>query len=656
MKRKFRSFARRLTTRIVLTVLGVMTVTASLLTVISLIVVGVLVNDHFMSVVDMANDKIDLWLSSLQVSSANISDEVGYNLQTPGRVTAALSDELRLNPIVTGVGMGFVSNYFPGKGHWYEPYAVRDSLGRIFVKEIGSEKHDYFKAEWYTAALQKDGPHWSAPYIDEEGANSLLITYSVPIRNVYGKDQKPVGVLGTDLNLAWLQAQMARIDQNENNRSFAVEESAPKHAHLKIYSFILGPEGRYIVHPETSRILHNTFFDYIPEKGAESYRRAGEEMLAGHSGYVGTRVNGERALVFYAPLESTGWSMGIVVPFVNIFLPGSIVGFLILLLISIGCVVIFLVSSLSIRQATQPLKSLAASTGEIARGNFDTPLPTIRSKDEIGLLRDSFEDMQHSLAHYVDELTATTAQKASIERELNIARSIQMAMLPTTFPPYPGAQNISIYASLTPARTVGGDLYDILVQDGRLYFCIGDVSGKGIPASLVMAGASMQFRALATRELHPDKLVSAFNQSMCARNESLMFITFFTGVLDLQSGELAYCNAGHDAPVLVSGGQPALLDTISNVPVGLEADWSFQCQTTRLSPGTTLFLYTDGLTEAENVRQELFGRERMLQCLSSFSGESPEELVGSISQAVHTFTEGAEQSDDLTFLAIRFNG
>ncbi|MBO7661294.1 MAG: serine/threonine-protein phosphatase, partial [Bacteroidaceae bacterium] len=175
-----------------------------------------------------------------------------------------------------------------------------------------------------------------------------------------------------------------------------------------------------------------------------------------------------------------------------------------------------------------------------------------------------------------------------------MAQNIQMSMLPKTYPPYPERNDIEIYGSLTPAKGVGGDLYDFFIRDEKLFFCIGDVSGKGVPASLVMAVTRTLFRNIATHNVEPSHIVETMNMNICEGNDNNMFVTMFVGVLDLATGHLCYCNAGHDAPYI----QTAQLPCNPNLPVGVMSEWKFTEQETTLNSNTMIFLYTDGLTEA----------------------------------------------------------
>ena len=255
---------------------------------------------------------------------------------------------------------------------------------------------------------------------------------------------------------------------------------------------------------------------------------------------------------------------------------------------------------------------------------------------------------------YISELTEATSRQASMDRELDIARDIQFSMLPASFPE---RKDVDIFASLTPAKAVGGDLYDFFIRDDKLFFCIGDVSGKGVPAAMVMTVTSALFRSLTRRDTQPASITRTLNNELCSHNDSLMFVTLFSGVLDLTTGKLLYCNAGHDAPILAStDGSVQYLQVDSNVAAGVMPDMEFKQQETVLQPGTTLFLYTDGLTEAENERHELFGMDRTLETAGMEGNVPPSMFIASVTTTVRSFVAGAVQSDDLTMLAIRYTG
>ena len=251
------------------------------------------------------------------------------------------------------------------------------------------------------------------------------------------------------------------------------------------------------------------------------------------------------------------------------------------------------------------------------------------------------------------QLGDVTATKERIESELAVARNIQMAMIPKIFPPFPERSDLDMHAGLVPAKEVGGDLYDFYIRDEKLFFCIGDVSGKGIPASLVMAVTRALFRTLSGHEDSPAKIVAAMNDSLSEGNEYNYFVTFFLGILDLGSGRLRYCNAGHNAPVMLTD-RIAPLQVEPNLPIGILSGMNYKEQEFQMRYDDAIYLYTDGITEAENTAHQLFGEERMLSVLHT--RRSAEEQVNSVVKAVSGFVGEAPQSDDQTLLFIHYLG
>ena len=253
-------------------------------------------------------------------------------------------------------------------------------------------------------------------------------------------------------------------------------------------------------------------------------------------------------------------------------------------------------------------------------------------------------------------LMETTSLNERIEGELTIARTIQMAMLPKVFPPFLDRLDINIYGVVQPAKEVGGDLYDFYVRHNKLFFCIGDVSGKGVPAALVMAVTRSLFRSITAHEERADEIMKQMNNTMTEQNEQNMFVTLFLGALDFTTGKLEYCNAGHNAPVKVESVTCKVksLECKPNLPLGIMEGYEYESQSAEMRYGDTLLLYTDGLTEAENAYHEQYGEQRMIQTLSAQTNSSPREVVEAMIADVERFVNGAQQSDDLTLLFIRY--
>ena len=270
------------------------------------------------------------------------------------------------------------------------------------------------------------------------------------------------------------------------------------------------------------------------------------------------------------------------------------------------------------------------------------------------------------LRHAYNQLADTTTAKERIDSELRIARNIQMSMVPQTFPAFPDRRDIDLHAAIVPAKEVGGDLYDFFLQDDHLCFCVGDVSGKGIPASLTMAVAVNLFRTVAKEGFSPEVIATKLNDTMSANNENAVFVTMFIGIIDLKTGNLDYCNCGHNSPVYgerrmhTSQTVFRFLDVESNVPIGLWPNYTFVGGHLDDIRGSSLFVYTDGVNEAENRLQEQFGEKRMLRVLREstqpFGERTPKTrshfLIDEMKCALDAFVDGAEQSDDLTMLCV----
>ncbi len=251
----------------------------------------------------------------------------------------------------------------------------------------------------------------------------------------------------------------------------------------------------------------------------------------------------------------------------------------------------------------------------------------------------------------LERLQQVNNEKKRISSELQVASQIQQMMLPHD---HLQRDDMDVFGSLVPAREVGGDLFDYFIHDEKLYFCIGDVSGKGTPSAMLMAGTRSFFRAFSGHENNPGLIMQYINESACQGNDTNMFVTLFIGVLDLPTGHLRYCNAGYDVPMILTNGQWTCLEAKPHLPIGLFNEVKYNMMETYIQPNSTIFLYTDGLTEAKNCEHKQFGIKQVEEVLATCTDMHPQELLETIGKAVHGFVGGAEQSDDLTMLAIRY--
>ena len=281
----------------------------------------------------------------------------------------------------------------------------------------------------------------------------------------------------------------------------------------------------------------------------------------------------------------------------------------------------------------------------------------IRSAKRLKKAHVELADAHDKLLTAYDQLEETTTAKERIESELRIARDIQMGMVPQVFPPFPERTDIDLYASMKPAKAVGGDLYDFILLDEQLYFCLGDVSGKGVPASLFMAQATRLFRALAKQQMMPMEIATRMNNELAENNENGMFVTMFIAKVDLASGHLDFCNAGHNPPVIKdSDSEARFLEMIPNAPLGLWPELDYEGESIDDISGKPFFVYSDGLNEAMNPEEEEFGDDHLLEDLQHLTFDSAEATIAFMKEEVAKHVRDAEQSDDLTMLCLKIEG
>ena len=637
-----KSFAKRLTWRIMLRMIIIMGIPMVVVfwLIFGMVTMGsVAISERILK---GEREEVRRITSDIYVASTNTAPIIEENIQNPDKVRDIINRMLKINPYMRSCGIYFVEGYYPQKGRLYAPYASRrDSIVKE-SQDASDQGNDYVKDQWFKDAIASKQGYWAKPFHDNDSAKTPLVSYLLPIRD---KRDSTVAVMGVDLSLAWMNEKIQFFTPTTN-------DTAEWKAEQKFYYYITDSTGTYVVHPDTKRMANEKIQHFRKKIEDEDIDSAtindskGEHFI----------LDDEKVIVCSQEVKYTGWTIAFVLPELIIDIIGYIIAGLCVFFLVLGLLVVYFFGRRSIKKVVKPLQQLAMTADEVAKGNFTTALPEVNTHDEIHQLRDSFEQMQLSLAQYVDDLRTATAQKAAIMNEMKVAHDIQMSMLPKTFPPYPERTDLDIFGTLTPAKGVGGDLFDFYIRDEQLFFCIGDVSGKGVPASLFMAVTRSLFRNISQHVSQPAHIVNALNQAQSEGNDTNMFVTLFVGALDLKTGTLRYCNAGHDAPLLMNGGV-TLLPCDCNLPIGVIADFNFEQQEITLEQTTTIFLFTDGLNEAENIDHAQFGDERIMEIATSLTTDhllQPTHVIRHMTDAVHTFVGTAEQSDDLTMLAIQY--
>lgn len=579
--------------------------------------------------------KIDNVLESVETAIYNTSWMVSDNLDNPDYMYDITRHIIESNPYIIGSAIAFEPSYFIEKGRQFSPYSFRQGE-QIQSKQLGNDDYDYHYMDWYQIPKLLEKPYWSEPYYDDGGANTIMTTYSYPL---YNENGELYAILTADISLEWFTEWINNTQAYKNS-----------------YNLMIGRGGTYLVHPDTDVIMNKTIFISNDALEDAEFKKVGYKMVKGESGFSEFERNGHRFYFCYTPITKTGWSVASACLHSEIFSSINNMRKAALLVVLFALLLLAVLCYYAIRKLTVPLKKFADSATDIAKGNFTSSLPEIDSNDELKTLRDSFEYMQESLVEYIKELKESTSTKERIESELRIAHAIQMSMVPKKFPPYPERDDMDLFAKLIPAREVGGDLYDFFIEDGNLYFIVGDVSGKGIPASLVMAVTCRVFRTVAKYLNDPAKIVSSVNNSLADSNDSNMFCTFFMGILNLKSGLMRYCNAGHNAPIIIKhNGQVEMMELIPNIPLGVFMNFPYQAQEMTIEPGTRVFLYSDGVTEAENCDKQFFTESRLMKSLEKCHGKAPYEVVQSVLDDLAQHVNGAGQSDDIIAMCLKYD-
>lgn len=453
--------------------------------------------------------------------------------------------------------------------------------------------------------------NWSEVYLKTlDGQKPLpTVTCMVPL---LAKDGNPYAVLCSDYQLVYQEDPFGEEDNSWVNST-------------TLYYNIVDSRGIYICHWDSAKVF---------QKASAGYEDDGVQSAAMHNDIapLGWKLN------YHVHMMENNEQTFIVKVMIYVF-----TGVLILVL---GLCIIFIV-----RWQTRPLRQITAAADAVAKGDFQAQLPKIFANTEIKRLRDSFFRMQLQLSQYIEDLKFTTQRSAVMEHDIEVAAEVQQNLLPKSFVK---RKDLDIYGFQKPARLVGGDLFDYFLHEGKLFFCIGDVSGKGVPASLMMTVVVHLFRNVGHHTSNPAEITGAINQELAEGNKKCMFCTLFTGVIDLETKKMEYCNAGHNTPLFIQGEEVKYLKMEADIAVGVFASYNYQVQQMQLTEGDCLFLYTDGVTEAQDLNDEYMGEDRLQEAVSSCPlGADMRQLTDHILTHIEDFTGGAEQNDDITILSIR---
>ncbi|MGA2400279.1 MAG: SpoIIE family protein phosphatase [Syntrophobacteraceae bacterium] len=594
------------------------------------------------TLVESAVNRIDAVLLPVQKVPESIAAVLEQNTICKQELFDLLRRIIEQNPGIYGIGAIFEPYAFEKESLYFAPYVYRHE-GKIESEMLGGESYPYFYYDWYQIPKELQQPQWSEPYYDLGGGNIIMATYSVPFYRTVDGQRKFMGVIGADISLEGLSKIVSSIKILRTGDGFLISRS-----------------GAFVTHKSPDLIMNETIFSIAEARNDSNLREVGRRMINGLSGSARytSITTGKPSFIYYAPVKSSGWSVAVVFPQVEFAEDINRISTVVILLGVFGLLLLSFAVLIIAGTITNPLREMVHVAEKIGAGDFDVELPLQARGDEVGKLATALDRMRGSLKDYIARLTETTATKERIENELKIAHDIQMGILPKIFPPFPNREEFDIFAVIKPAKEVGGDFYDFFeMDDEHICFVIGDVSGKGVPASLFMAVTKTLIKATAAHRTSPGEILSEVNRELSTDNDSAMFVTIFLGVLNTATGEVTYANGGHNPPLLMSGtGEFSFIEAPPGLVVGAMEDFVYSTQTVSLQKGDAVFLYTDGVTEAMDEKGELFSETRLIEYLSALRGVTIKELVSGMVEEISAYEGQMPQSDDITMMVVQFRG
>lgn len=545
------------------------------------------------------------------------------------------------NDELSGLSISFEPYSANPKNKYYSPYCFSKN-GQIKCEMIGSDNYDYFNMNWYKETKLSGTAVWTDPYLDSEYSNIYILSHSAPFYEKINGKKIFRGIVSADISLPWLQNMISKAAGNR-----------------KGYAFLISQTGTFITFPEQDYALKKSIWDIAKEENSSDLNKIAYEMTTGKTGVkpFNDFITGERSWIFYKPVVLSGWSIGIVFSEKTLFSKAYLIVHWMMALYVFGMIILCIAVFILSQRITKPLIRLSANANQIASGNLDTNIPSTIRRDEIGILARSFSSMQDNLKKHIKMLTETVAHQERINNELKIAHDIQQSIVPKEFSTIGLADNIKAFGKLVPARQVGGDLYDCYkIDDRHTFFVIGDVSDKGVHASLIMAIVLTLLKGLSKNLHNPSSMLEIANKQILKKNQESMFVTLFCGILDNETGEFKYANAGHIPPILINKKRTVpLLSEHPNMPLGVKINAKFTWETITLENEDKIFMYTDGVTDACNKTGEFFGEERLLNSLENKKNETPEKLVNSIFTTVTDHADKCPLPDDIALLCFSFS-
>ncbi|HEY1036520.1 MAG TPA: SpoIIE family protein phosphatase [Pseudoxanthomonas sp.] len=578
-----------------------------------------------------AVQRLDNAMRVVTITTHGISDLVGSANLAPDELTTTLRAMVKATP---GCAGGLLV---------LEPRTRDDTPFARYVAANGHDRdlvadgYPYRNQGWYQRTVASPGGWWSEPYLNQTAGAVWMVTYNMPLREP-GRGARTRGMVSLDLPLANLTDM---VESLANLPGWRVT--------------LVAPAGTLALNPEVGVERLETLDDYIRRAGRADLQEAAQAVRLRRPlqhAHIDA-VMGERRYTVVEPVGDTGWTLLVAQSYDLITERLNQALWMLAAVGTLLALVCMLVVRKLARHISQPVERLSASAARLAEGDYAKSVPYVGRRDEVGQMARTLEHARGSIRQQLREIEDMTAARQKLESELSIAREIQQAMLSPGRVIDREQSHLEAYARLEPAKAVGGDFYSFIeTGTDALWFAIGDVSDKGVPAALFMARTVTVLEVAASSHARPDRVLVEASRRLVQGNDACMFATVLCGRVDVRTGECVLASAGHDAPLLLhADGRHETLPLQPGPPLGFEVGDAFPLWSGQLPAGTTLLAWTDGITEAFDPENIAFGPERIPGALRP--GANARDQCEGLITAVHAFTGSAPQSDDITALAIR---
>jgi phosphoserine phosphatase RsbU/P len=580
--------------------------------------------------------KIESVFSRTQTSADSLASITAMPGITDDEIHQAIKALLPINPKTFGMAVALEPHSLISTLGDFSPYYFKRG-DELVYENLATADYDYKNQPWYAEPKKLNAAKWSDPYFDEGGGNVQMITYSTPIY-LHGTHTF-AGIATADIKLKWLDKIVDEIKVSKSG-----------------YGYIVSRNDIVIAHPDKSLNTRNLADIVSDNISPEDWQKYLDSKTA--STPVSLKVpcphhTGD-CRVSIESLANTGWKVIVVLPEQDHISEINTLTRNIAYIAVAGIIILLIVIIIITRYLTTPLAELALATRDIGAGNLDASLPEVARMDEIGTLTDDFRTMRAALKNYIKEVQTATAKQQKIESEIQIARDIQMSMIPGLGKVSMKNDAFQLFALLRPARTVGGDLYYFQQSDEMLHFIIGDVSDKGVAAALYMAKTVTLYNLALRDELSPGQTLAMMNDILVQNNDACMFVTALCGRVNLKTGSITMANAGHMDPIIKHAKNTREHEIKGATALGLMDNVDYPDNEFQLAHDSTMIMYTDGISEAHDIEDNQYSDQRLIDLITTTDTSDSEATGLKIIDSVDAFAGETEQFDDITILIIRY--